>query len=130
MRLAGYIDRGLTSVQAAQEAIRQEVADVRAVQATLDPDWGSGDQRHAQFQTLREQFQGSDNPTRQHIGRVMASFEPGLCVGGDDTDLHRTTWTSSAGFASPKATSAAFMAAAIMAAAMLGFASSKKAPHC
>jgi len=102
MRLAGYIDRGLTSVQAAQEAIRQEVADVRAVQATLDPAWGSGDHRHAQFQTLREQFQGSDNPTRQHIGRVMASFEPGLFVGGDDADLPQDNLDLERWFRQPK----------------------------
>jgi hypothetical protein len=100
--LAGYIDRGLTSVQAAQEAIRQEVADVRAVQATLDPDWGLGVQRHAQFQTLREQCQGSDNPTRRHIGRVMASFEPGLFVGGDDADLPQDNLDLERWFRQPK----------------------------
>ena len=74
-------------MQAAQEDIRHQVADVRAVQATLDPASGSCDHLHVQFQTLREQFQGSDDPRRQHMDRVLASFEPGLFVGGDDAEL-------------------------------------------
>ena len=70
-----------------QEAIRQHVADVQAIHDTLDRDSGPCAQRHAQFQTLREQFQGSDALTRQPMGRVMTPCEPGLFVGGDDADL-------------------------------------------
>jgi hypothetical protein len=102
MRLAGYSDRGLTSGQADQEDIRHQVADVRAVQATLDPANGSCDHRHVQFQTLREQFQGSDEPRRQHMGRVLASFEPGLFVRGDDAELPQDNLDLERWFRHPK----------------------------
>ena len=85
--MADDIDRGLTAVHDVQEAIRQHVADVQAIHDTLDRDSGPCAQRHAQFQTLREQFQGSDPLTRQPMGRVMTPCEPGLFVGGDDADL-------------------------------------------
>ena len=87
MRLAGYIDRGLTAVHTSQEDLRRHVEEVRAIQATLEPDSGTCAQRQAQFQALQKQFEESENPTRQHMGRVMASFEPGLFVGGDDADM-------------------------------------------
>jgi hypothetical protein len=85
--LAGYIDRGLSSVQAAQEDVRHQVAEVGAIQATLDPDSGSCAQRQAQFQALQAQFQGSADPVQHHMGDVMAHFAPGLFVGGEDTNL-------------------------------------------
>jgi hypothetical protein len=74
-------------VHAVQQEVRQHVADVKAVQDTLDADHGPWEQRHAAFQALREQFQGSSDPTRQHMGRVMANFESGLFVGGDNAEL-------------------------------------------
>ncbi len=79
--------RGLTAVHDTQEAIRPYVEDVRAIQATLDPDGGTGPQRQAQFEVLQEQFQASDDAIRQHMGSVMASFAPGLFVGGEEADL-------------------------------------------
>jgi hypothetical protein len=85
--LAGYIDRGLSSVQAAQEDVRHQVRAVEAIQATLDPDSGSCAQRQAQFQALQAQCQDSADPIRHHMGQVMASFAPGLFVGGEDADL-------------------------------------------
>ena len=84
--MAGYIDRGLSSVQAAQEEVQHQVAEVRAIYATLDPASGSCDQRQAQFQALQQQLQSSDDPTRQHMSQVMASFEPGLFVGDDEAN--------------------------------------------
>ena len=66
-----------------QEVIRQQVADVAKVDATLDPLNGSAPERQARFETLRDQFQTSHDPVRQHMGRVMTSFLPGLFVGGD-----------------------------------------------
>ncbi len=61
--------------------------DVRAIQATLDPDGGTGPQRQAQFEVLQKQFQASDDAIRHHMGSVMASFAPGLFVGGEEADL-------------------------------------------
>jgi hypothetical protein len=87
MRLAGYIDRGLRAVEASQESIGHHVEAVQAISHTLDPASGSCAQRQVQFQVLREQLQDSADPIRQHMGSVMASFEPGLFVGGEDADM-------------------------------------------
>lgn len=100
--MADDIDRGLTAVHDGQEAIRRQVADVQAIHDTLDRDSGTCAQRHAQFQTLREQFQGSDDLTRQHMGRVMVHFEPGLFVGGDDTRLPQDNLDLERWFRQPK----------------------------
>lgn len=67
--------------------MRPYVEDVRAIQATLDPDGDTGLQRQAQFEVLQKQFQASDDAIRQHRGSVMASFAPGLFVGGEEADL-------------------------------------------
>ena len=61
--------------------------DIQAIQATLEPDRGTWAQRQEQFQVLQGQCQASDEPIRQHMGRVMTSFAPGLLVGGDEADL-------------------------------------------
>jgi hypothetical protein len=41
MRWAGYSDRGLTAVHTSQEDLRRHVEEVRAIQATLEPDSGT-----------------------------------------------------------------------------------------
>jgi hypothetical protein len=70
-----------------QEVIRAPVDDVSAIQATLGSDGGTCAERQAQFQVLQEQFRASDDPIRHHMGQVMASFAPGLFVGGEETDV-------------------------------------------
>jgi hypothetical protein len=77
----------LSTVQETQALIRQQVADVAQVNATLDPLNGTAAERQARFETVRDQFQTSDDPTRQHMGKVMTSFLPGLFVGGEQPDL-------------------------------------------
>ena len=57
------------------------------IQATLAPDGGTCAERQAQFQVLQAQFHASDDPIQQHMGQVMASFAPGLFVGGEEADL-------------------------------------------
>ncbi len=63
------------------------MADLRAIQATLEPDERTCAERQAEFEVLQEQFQQSDDLTRQHFGHVMASFAPGLFVGGEEADI-------------------------------------------
>jgi hypothetical protein len=70
-----------------QEAIRAHVDDVWAIQATLASEGGTCAERQAQFQVLQEQFRASDDPIRHHMGQVMASFAPGLFVGGEEADV-------------------------------------------
>ena len=70
-----------------QEVIRAHADDVWAIQATLGSDGGTCAERQAQLQVLQEQFRASDDPIRHHMGQVMASFAPGLFVGGEEADL-------------------------------------------
>jgi hypothetical protein len=73
----------LAHVKADQEEIRQQVEEVRQVAATLDATRGTEAERRSEFATLRERFQGSAEAHHQHLAKTMASFEPGLFVGGD-----------------------------------------------
>lgn len=100
--MAGYIDRGLSAVKDAQETLGHSLEDVRAIHKTLDPDSDSCAQRQTQFQVLQEQFQDSDDPTRQYMGRMMASFAPGLFVGGEETDVPQDNLDLERWFKQPK----------------------------
>jgi hypothetical protein len=51
---------------------------------------------------LQEQFQASDDPTRQHMGHVMASFAPGLFVGGEEAELPQDNLDLERWFTQPK----------------------------
>lgn len=51
---------------------------------------------------MRTQLQGSEEPVRHHLGRVMASFERGLFVGGDAPDLPQDNLALERWFKQPK----------------------------
>jgi len=78
------------------------VDDGWASQATLEPDGGTCAERQAQFQALQAQFHASDNPIRHHMGQVMASFAPGLFVGGEEADLPKDNLDLERWFRQPK----------------------------
>jgi hypothetical protein len=78
------------------------VDDGWAIQATLDPAGGPGAERQAQCQGLQEQFHASDDPLRQPMGHGMASFAPGLFVGGEEADLPQDTRDLERWFRQPK----------------------------
>jgi len=67
--------------------MRDSVEAIQAIQATLEPDKGTWAQRQEQLQVLPVQCHARDDPIRQHLGRVMASFAPGRFVGGDEANL-------------------------------------------
>ncbi len=69
-----------------QATIRQQVADIAAVEATLQPAQGSCPQRHAEYEALRDRFRADSGPVRQHFAAVMMSFQDGLFVGGDELE--------------------------------------------
>jgi len=94
-RVAGDIERGLRAVHDAQAALRPHVAEGWALQATLAPDRGRAAARQAQLPA-------SDDPTRQHLGHVMARFAPGRFVGGADADLPQDTLDLERWFRQPK----------------------------
>jgi hypothetical protein len=96
------IDRGLNAVQADQEEIRRQVADVQQVADLLDPANGSQKRRHARFVDLRDEFRDSGAMHQQHLSKVMASFEPGLFVGRDRADWPQDNLDLERWFRQPK----------------------------
>jgi hypothetical protein len=95
-RLADCIDIGLAAVAEARVAIQEQVADVRLVAETLDPQSGRLAQRRARFATLQEQFAESEASFHAHLSKVMTNWSAGLFVGGkagnapwDNLDLER-----------------------------------------
>jgi hypothetical protein len=86
----------LDHVQAEQEPIREYVKDVQEVAATLEVGKESCADRQEKFKGLIDQFEGDEDPIRQHMARLMISFLPGLFVGAgkfeeikDNLDLER-----------------------------------------
>jgi hypothetical protein len=63
------------------------VATLRAIQSTLEPAGGTWAERQAQFEVLQAQLHASDDPIRQHMGRVMSSFGQGLFVGQEEGEF-------------------------------------------
>lgn len=100
--MAGCIDRGLNQVTDDLQTIQGHVATVRAIQETLEPTRGSCTVREHRFETLRDQLQSSDNLIQRQMGKVMASFQGGLFVGGDDADLPRDNLDLERWFRRPK----------------------------
>jgi hypothetical protein len=95
-RLADCIDRGLAAVAEARVAIQEQVADVRLVAETLDPESGRLSQRRGQFTALQEQFAASEAHFHAHLSTMMTNWAPGLFAGGkagnvpwDNLDLER-----------------------------------------
>ena len=80
-RLAGCIERGLAVVKQEQEQVRQQVGEIAKVAATLEEDSGSGQERRANYQKLRREYQAQGGEFHGHLGRVMLSWLAGLFVG-------------------------------------------------
>jgi hypothetical protein len=92
----------LSRVEDDLQTIQGHVATVRAIQETLEPTRGSCAVREQRFETLRDQLQSSNNLIQQQMGKVMASFQGGLFVGGDDADLPRDNLDLERWFRQPK----------------------------
>jgi len=100
--LAGCIDRGLSQVADDLQTIQGHVATVRAIQEALEPTRGSCAAREQRFGALRDQLRSSDDLVQRQMGKVMASFQGGLFVGGDDADLPRDNLDLERWFRQPK----------------------------
>jgi hypothetical protein len=83
-RLAACIDKGLDLVQPEQEGIRQDVAIIQEVAATLDPTQGPSAARERDFDAILRRLEGDHGAISQHLANLMASFRTGLFAGGDD----------------------------------------------
>jgi hypothetical protein len=80
-RLAACIESGLSSVKAEQEQVRQEVAAIAKVAATLDQDRGPRQERRARYEKLQGEYEGKGGDFNDHVARLMESWQPGLFVG-------------------------------------------------
>ena len=58
---------------------------MQAIADTLEPSQGTTVDRQQRFATLRERLAAHPDAIRQHMAKVMLSFEPGLFVGDDDS---------------------------------------------
>jgi hypothetical protein len=79
-----------------QKQVAGYVASIREVDTLLDPAKGGCAKRKRTFETLARQLLADEDAICQQMGRVMASFKPGLFVGGgrgdwpqDNLDLER-----------------------------------------
>jgi hypothetical protein len=80
-QLAGCIDSGLASVKTEQEEVRQQVAEIAKVEATLDQDTGTRTERRAQYEKLQREYQARGGEFYDHLARLMESWQPGLFLG-------------------------------------------------
>ncbi len=90
------IDKGRSLVTATQKQVAAYVVTIREVDALLDPATNRSAKRKRMFGALQRTLSADDDPICQQMGRVMASFKPGLFAGGDrghwpsdDLDLER-----------------------------------------
>jgi hypothetical protein len=86
----------LAEVAEERVVIAQQVAEVRLVAATLDPENGRLKERRAQFAALKKQWAQRNEPFHTHLSQMMASWALGLFAGGkagnvpwDNLDLER-----------------------------------------
>jgi len=101
-RLAGCIDKGRNLVAAAQKQLAEYVVTIREVDALLDPMTNRCAKRKQTFGALERELLAEEDPICQQMGRVMASFKPGLFVGGDRGDWPRDNLDLERWFRLPK----------------------------
>jgi hypothetical protein len=77
----------LAAVAEVRPEIQRQVADLRLIAETLDPQTGRVAQRRLRFEALQERFGSSAAPFHQQVSRLMASFAAGLFVGGNAVDI-------------------------------------------
>ena len=75
---------------------------IQAIQETLESMRGSCTIREQRFAILRDQLRFSDDLVQRHMGTVMASFQVGLFVGGDDAAMPRDNLDLERWFRQPK----------------------------
>jgi hypothetical protein len=94
--LTGCIDKGRNLVVATQKQVAEYVITIREVEALLDPATNRCAKRKQRYGALERKLLATEDPICQQMGRVMASFKPGLFAGGnrgdwphDNLDLER-----------------------------------------
>jgi hypothetical protein len=101
-RLIDCIDRGKNLVVETQRRVATYVATIQRVETTLDPASDGWAQRKRMYGALEHALLAEEDPICRQMGRVMASFEPGLFVGGGRADLPRDNLDLERWFRLPK----------------------------
>jgi hypothetical protein len=100
--LVNCIDKGRKLVAATQKQVASYVAKVRAVDALLDPATARCGQRKRLYRALEQELLQDEDSICQQMGRVMASFLPGLFAGGGRCDWPRDNLDLERWFRLPK----------------------------
>ncbi len=88
-RLLDCIDQGKSLVVETQKQVAAYVEKIRKVEAMLDPASDGWAQRKRLYGALARELSADEDSICQQMGRVMASFQPGLFAGGGRADLPR-----------------------------------------
>ena len=101
-RLIDCIDKGKNLVVETQKQVATYVEKIQKVDESLDPASDGWVQRKRSFSTLQRELSVDEDAICQEMGRVMASFKPGLFVGGGRADLPRDNLDLERWFRIPK----------------------------
>jgi hypothetical protein len=80
-RLAGCIASGLGCVEQEQAEVRQQVAEIARVAATLEEDSGNRTERRARYEKLQREYATKGGAFYSHLARMMLSWLAGLFLG-------------------------------------------------
>jgi hypothetical protein len=101
-RLIDCIDKGKNLVLETQKRIATYVEMIRKVDRALDPASGGLVQRKRIYGAAERELLADQDSICQQMGRVMASFKPGLFAGGGRADLPRDNLDLERWFRLPK----------------------------
>jgi hypothetical protein len=101
-RLIGCIGKGRSLVVATHKQLAAYVEKIRKVDATLDPASDGWVQRKRLYGAMERELLADEDSICQQMGRVMASFKPGLFAGGGRADLPRDNLDLERWFRLPK----------------------------
>lgn len=98
----GCIDKGRNLVAETQKQVAGYVVTIREVDALLDPATNTCGKRKRSFGALERKLLTQDDTIYQQMGRLMASFKPGLFAGGGRCDWPRDNLDLERWFRLPK----------------------------
>jgi len=101
-RLIDCIDKGKRLVAETQKQVAMYVEKIQKVDRTLDPDSDGWAQRKRIYGAMERELSADEDSICQQMGRVMASFKPGLFAGGGRGDLPRDNLDLERWFRLPK----------------------------
>ena len=100
--MSGCIQAGLNDVKEQQGVIREYVAVIAEVAATLEPGTEDITGRQEQFEALIDRFEATEDPLRHGMATVMLSFLAGLFVGEEEYEAIKDKLDQERWFRMPK----------------------------